>query len=307
MRIAVPDLVSNSYFPAVAAVELGHFKAEGVDAELQMISPIPRAMAALRDGEIDFVAGPAHATLAAFPDWQGAKVVAALAKQTFWLLVLRADLDVEPGDVQAVKGLRIGAAPGPEQAFRHLLTEAGINLVRDGVELGRVPGAEGHDVNFGVHAAGVLERGEIDGFWANAMGCEVAVQSGAGKVILDVRRGIGPVSATGYTFAALVTSDSHIDKSLDEVAGAVRAIVKVQKDLKADPSLATQVGQRLFPAQEAEMIAALVERDLPFYDPSIPETAVEAMNRFAQETGILSGPVPYDRVVGTQFSGIWSE
>jgi len=173
MRIAVPDLVSNSYFPAVAAVELGHFKAEGVDAELQMISPIPRAMAALRDGEIDFVAGPAHATLAAFPDWQGAKVVAALAKQTFWLLVLRADLDVEPGDVQAVKGLRIGAAPGPEQAFRHLLTEAGIDLVRDGVELGRVPGAEGHDVNFGVHAAGVLERGEIDGFWANLVLHEV--------------------------------------------------------------------------------------------------------------------------------------
>ena len=27
MRIAVPDLISNSYFPAVAAIELGYFKA----------------------------------------------------------------------------------------------------------------------------------------------------------------------------------------------------------------------------------------------------------------------------------------
>ena len=29
MRIAVPDLVSNSYFPAVAAIELGFFQAQG--------------------------------------------------------------------------------------------------------------------------------------------------------------------------------------------------------------------------------------------------------------------------------------
>jgi ABC-type nitrate/sulfonate/bicarbonate transport system substrate-binding protein len=37
MRIAVPDLISNSYFPAVAAVELGFFKAEGLDAELSLV------------------------------------------------------------------------------------------------------------------------------------------------------------------------------------------------------------------------------------------------------------------------------
>lgn len=34
MRIAVPDLISNSYFPAAAAAdELGFFKAEGLEAE----------------------------------------------------------------------------------------------------------------------------------------------------------------------------------------------------------------------------------------------------------------------------------
>ncbi len=306
MRIAVPDLISNSYFPAVAAIELGYFKAEGLDAELEMISPIPKAMSALRDGEVDFVAGPAHATLAAFPDWKGAKLVAALAKQTFWLLVVRADLEVEPGDVQGIKGLRIGAAPGPELAFRHLLSEAGIDPMRDGVELGPVPGADGPGVSFGVHAAGVLERGEIDGFWANAMGCEVAVRSGAGKVILDVRRGIGPTSATGYTFAALVTSDANVDKDPGTVAGAVRGIVNVQNALREDPSRATEVGLRLFPAAESEIIAALIERDVPFYDPSIPEDAVESMNRFAQATGLLSGPVPYDQVVATQFRDLWS-
>ncbi len=30
MKIAVPDLVTNSYFPAIAAVELGFFQQEGL-------------------------------------------------------------------------------------------------------------------------------------------------------------------------------------------------------------------------------------------------------------------------------------
>jgi NitT/TauT family transport system substrate-binding protein len=307
MRIAVPDLISNSYFPAVAAVELGFFKAEGLDAELEMLSPIPRAMAALRDNEIDFVAGPAHAALSAFPEWKGVKLAAALAKQTFWLLILRSDLGAKPGDVEAVKGLRIGAAPGPEAALRRLLIEAGIDFERDQVQLGPVPGAADPGVSFGVHAAKSLEEGIIDGFWANAMGSEVAVRSGAGQVILDVRRGIGPASAQNYTFAALVTSDTKIEKDPDDVAAAVRAIVKVQNALRDDPSIATAVGQRLFPPEEAEYLAALVERDLPFYDPSITEDAVEGLNRFARESGMQSGHVPYDQVVATQFSRLWTE
>ena len=48
MRIGVPDLISNSYFPAVAAGELGFFKAEGVDAELLHVYPMPKMMEALR-------------------------------------------------------------------------------------------------------------------------------------------------------------------------------------------------------------------------------------------------------------------
>ena len=37
MKIAIPDLVSNSYFPAIAAVDLGFFKEEGLDMELELI------------------------------------------------------------------------------------------------------------------------------------------------------------------------------------------------------------------------------------------------------------------------------
>ena len=306
MHIAVPDMVSNSYFPAIAAVDLGAFKAEGYDAEVELLFPVPKAMEALRDGEFDFVAGSAHATLTAFPDWQGAKLLVALADHMYWFLVLRSDLDAKRGELEAVKGLRIGAAPGPDDGLVALLKEAGIDPERDGVNIAPVPGVLGSDVSFGVHAARSLAEGVIDGFWANGMGTEVAVRSGAGTVVLDLRRGDGPPGARGYTFPALVTSDRKIAEAPDEVAAAVRAIVSVQKTLRAAPGRARLVGDKRFPLAEAEMITELIERDLPYYNPAISEAEVASMNRFAQGFGLLGADVPYERVVATQFQHLWA-
>ena len=307
MRIAVPDLVSNSYFPAVAAVELGFFREHGLDMELEMIFPVGRAMQALRDGGVDFVAGPAHATLSAFPGWQGAKLLAALSQHTFWVLVLRSSLNVQPGDVAAVRGLRIGAAPGPDAALRRLLAEAGIDPERDGVALAPVPGSGEPGVSFGVHATQALEDGAIDGFWANAMGAEVAVRSGVGKVVLDPRRDIGPPAARHYTFAALVTTDSLIEESSPTAEGAVRAVVAAQRALRADPTRAVEVGQRLFPPEEAALIEDLVRRDAPFYTAGISQDNVSSLNEFCRNTGRLSGNVSHEQVVATRFAQLWSE
>ena len=42
MKLAVPDMISNSYFPAEAAIELGFFREEGLDVALQMIFPVDK-------------------------------------------------------------------------------------------------------------------------------------------------------------------------------------------------------------------------------------------------------------------------
>ena len=307
MRIAVPDLVSNSYFPAVAAVELGFFQAQGIDAELEMVFPVGRAMQTLRDGEIDFVAGPAHAIASAFPGWRGAKLLAALSQHTFWLLVLRADLGVQPGDVEAVKGLRIGAAPGPDAALRRLLAEAGVDPERDSVTLGPVPGSGDVGVSFGVHAAEALRHGIVDGFWANAMGAEVAVRSGIGSVALDPRQGLGPPAARDFTFAALVATDRLIEKSPETAEGAVRAVVAAQKALHADPSIAADVGRRLFPPDEAALIEDLVRRDSDYYSAEISRGSVASLNDFCRNIDLPSGDVAYEQVVAHQFAHLWSE
>jgi ABC-type nitrate/sulfonate/bicarbonate transport system substrate-binding protein len=307
MRIAVPDLISNSYFPAIAAAELGFFKAEGIDIDkVELLFPVPKLMEALRDGSIDFVAGSAHATLMAFKDWTGAKLLAALAQHMYWLLVLRADIKAERGDVAAVKGLRIGAAPGVDLGLKRLLVEAGIDAARDRVDIAPVPGATGATVSFGLTAAKALEEGKIDGFWANAMGAEIAVRKGVGKIVLDVRRGLAPEASLHYTFPALVTTEARIQREPETAAAAVRALVSAQKALREDPRRATAIGRRVFPPSEAELIAQLIERDLPYYNATISQETVRKMNRFAIDMGLLSHDVAYEQVVATQFRGLWS-
>lgn len=305
LRIAVPDLVSNSYFPIIAAVELGFFKSEGFDASVELLFPVPKTFAALRDGQLDFVVGSAHATLLAFPDWQGAKLLCAIGKHTYWFLVIRSDLKPKRGDLSIVKGLRIGAAPGVDFSLRRMLIEAGIDPVENNVQIMPIPGAAGPNVSFGLSAAKALEEGTLDGFWANGMGCEVAVRRGVGTMVLDVRRGDGPVPARHYTFSALVATDQRIKDKPETVTAAIRAVMKAHKALKEDTDLATVVGQKRFPPSEAELIAELIRRDLPYYDPTISEEAVVNMNNFAQNIGLLSGPAPYERVVATEFSHLW--
>jgi len=306
MKIAVPDLVSNSYFPALAALQLGHFRDEGLDLQLEHIFPINKSCEALRDGAVDFVAGSAHAPLAAFPNWQGAKLLAALAQGMYWLLVVRPDLDAARGDIQAVRGLRIAAAPFVELGLRAMLSEVGIDPDSD-VSIGLPEGRVKPGVSFGVAAAEALADGEVDAFWANGMGAETAMRKGAGKILIDIRRGDEPKKAFDYTMPSLITTDALIERDPEAAAAAVRAIVRTQRALKSDVDLATRVGKDLFPPDKVDLIAGVVRRDLPYYDATVREDFVLGMNEFMTGLGWLDGPVPYEQVVAVEFNGLWME
>lgn len=306
LRIAIPDLVSNSYFPVIAAVELGFFKEEGLDMSLEVVFPVPQSFAAMRDGDVEFVATSAHGSLWAFPRWQGARVLCALSQGMYWFLVVRQDLDIERGDLQALSGLRLAAAPGVDVGLLMLLEEAGIDLQEQNIQVGLPPGGVPPGLSFGVAAAQAMIRGEVDGVWANGMAAELAIESGIARCVIDVRRGDGPPAAFHYTTPALTTTQRFLDKHPEECRAAVRAIVKVQQALNQNPSLATTVGKRLFPEKEAGLIRRLIERDLPYYQAGISAELVTGMNAFAARAGLLQGePVAYEDIVAMQCRSCW--
>ncbi|WP_428486481.1 ABC transporter substrate-binding protein [Rhodopila sp.] len=305
MKLAVPDMISPSYFPALAAVELGFFQREGLDVTHDLRAPANRCYEDLRDGHVDFVGASAHAALAAFPDWQGVKLLCAQGQGMYWFLVMRTDLGAARGDLSVVRGRRIAAAPWVEMGLRRMLMAAGIDPLADKVDIAPLPGSVALKVNTGVTVAEALADQRIDGFWANGMGAEIAVRRGVGTVVIDTRRGDGPPGCFDYTAATVATTDRLIAAAPQAAAGAIRAIVATQAALRQDPSLATQVGRKLFPPLQAELIAELVARDAPYYDPSLSEPFVSAMNRFARDLGVLSAEVPYQQVVATRFSHLW--
>jgi ABC-type nitrate/sulfonate/bicarbonate transport system substrate-binding protein len=296
MKVAIPDLISPSYFPAIAAVELGCFKQEGIDATLELLYPVTKTYEDLRDGKLDFVGGAAHAALYAFKDWQGGKLLCALAQHMYWFLVVKKSLQAKRRDLSCVKGQRIGAAPGPVDGLKRMLVAAGIDPEKD-VRIGPVPGfSVGQTASFGLLAAQALEEGKIDGFWANGMGAEVAVTSGIGTLVLDARRD-GSDEVKGYTFPALVASESLLRATPEAGRAAIRAVKAAQHILKNNPARAAEVGKRLFPPAEAELIAELIRRDAPYYDAAISPRTVESMNRFARDLKLLSRPAAYEEVV----------
>src|SRR5207247_11437170 len=114
------------------------------------------------------------------------------------------------------------------------------------VNISPVPATAG--MSCGLAAASALEKGAVDGFWANGMAAEIALRGGFGTLVIDARRGDGPKNAQHYTFPALVTTQKWIDESPEKVAAAVRAVVAAQTGLKRDPSLAATAAKRHFPA-----------------------------------------------------------
>lgn len=277
---------------------------EGLDVELELMFPVTDAAVALRDGEIDFLAGAAHAPLYADPGWSDVRLLAALARNMYWFLVVRSDLDVERGALSSLRNVRIGAAPGPDLGLRHLFQVEGVDTEAAGITIAPVPGTDAASISFGVTAAQALEEGRIDAFWANGMGTEVAVRKGIGRVVLDARRDGG--RGTLFTFPALMAARRTIDGSPDAAAAAVRGVMRAQRKLRADLGLATKVGRALFPDMEAELIAGLIERDLAYYDPAITPEMAAGLAGFGRDSGLTDHDLGYDQLVSGDARRLWA-
>jgi NitT/TauT family transport system substrate-binding protein len=257
---------------------------------------------------VDFIGGPAYVATRAFPAWKGVKLLCALSQYSYWFLAVRSTLDIKRGDIAALKGLRLSAAPPwPEMSLRYMLADAGIDLERDNVRIVPPPppyGDKGFMARNGVDA---IIQGTADAYWGNGMRVALGESLGLAKMHLDLRRGDGPPGARYYNFPALTARASLVDEQPQVAAGAIRAIVKAQKALQANPAISTDIGRRLFPADEAELIAGLIARDAPFYQAEITHEAMDGLMKFATSCGLVRERVPYGDLVATRLSHLWRE
>ena len=96
-----------------------------------------------------------------------------------------------------------------------------------------------------------------------------------------------------------MTTRRLAEEQPDVAAAAVRALVRAQDALREDPSLATKVATGLFPDMETGLIAGIIERDLPFYEPAISPAALAGLRSFAEWAALPGARTDIDTAVAT--------
>ena len=140
------------------------------------------------------------------------------------------------------------------------------------------------------------------------MGAEVAVRSGAGTIVLDIRRGDGPKACFNYTMASIATTHRLIKRE-PEIAATIRAIVKTQAALRADPGFACDCGrtEKFSTRRGRTHRRTRRARYAAFTTRRFPREFVSGINQFsrdaghpAQATRVMTRSLPHS------FSHLWT-
>jgi sulfonate transport system substrate-binding protein len=102
-----------------------------------------------------------------------------------------------------------------------------------------------------------------------------------------------------------MTSTRTIRDHPDSIGAALRALARAQRELRADLSLATKVGEKLFPAMEAGLIAELIGRDLDYYTPAIADEALTGLAEFAAGAGLVATAPKPEQLVDPAARQLW--
>ena len=176
MKLAVPDLISNSYFPALAAPSLGSSSARGSRGlRSNGSSRSSRPMRHCAMAKSISSAAPRIRRLRRFPTGR-CQILGAQAQGMYWFLVMRCRSWHAARRPRALKGRRIGAAPWVGLGLRRLLARRGIDPERDRVRSARCPGRSAPRQlrsHRGGGAGGGQDR-RVLGQWHGGRSCGVA-------------------------------------------------------------------------------------------------------------------------------------
>ena len=196
-------LDSPSYFVATAAAELGFFKEEGVDIELEHAFGGKTGPERLRDGVLHFFAGPAYSATRAMPGWRGARIFAHCRNIHIGSWRCAPTSTSSDGDLNVLKGC------GSRPRWKRRCLACAIcwprqyrPRPRQGQHCRDARGQE-RTVARTRAAPTSLTQGIADAFWGNGMRVAIAEKLGVGKLYLDLRRGDGAAGRSWYNFAAL--------------------------------------------------------------------------------------------------------
>jgi NitT/TauT family transport system substrate-binding protein len=229
VRIAVGGQNQMVYLPTTLAQQLGFYREEGIDAELQDFAGGAKALQALVGGSADVVSGFYDHTIQMAAE--GRALVAFVAMLRFpGMILVTSPHRPEITKIEDLKGRIAGvttAGSSSQMMLTSMLNRHGISA--DAVSITAIGSA--------ATAVAAMEHGKVDAaMMADPAFTLVARRNPAARVLADLRTASGVNDAFGtssYPGAVLYSSDDWIRANRDTTARLARAIVRTLEWMQA--------------------------------------------------------------------------
>ena len=162
--------------------------------------------------------------------------------------------------LEAIKGLKVGVAPGPPVRLRVLFDSVGLDADTD-IEMVIIPGPDQN---------AAFEDGSIDALYAHTPFLETALVNQDAVILVNQSAGEVP-GLNDRQGHSLVATRSFISDRRDDIVAMTRAVARAQKLIHNDEAA---VVQALLDSGIPGLERTLVETIVAIYAPAIPDSPV---------------------------------
>ena len=277
IRVVIPTNDNLQFMSFWTALGAGFFDDEGLDVQL-VFPPMPdRAGQFMLEGRADVALLPPPMYLPLIEDSEPIVIFANLLANDQINLIVRQDFATEHNlstdlplkdRLEAIRGMRVGVAPGPPTRLRVLFDSVGLDADSD-IEMVIVHGPEQNQA-FG--------EGSVDSLYAHTPYLERALVQQDAVVLVNQSAGEVP-ELTNRQSHSLVAARSFATANREDLVALTRAVGRAQQLIRTDQSAAVEA---LLESGVPGLDRTLVETIVDLYAPAIPESpevSIEGIER----------------------------
>ena len=277
IRVVIPTNNNLQFMSFWIALGAGFFDDEGLAVQT-VFPPMPdRAGQFLLEGQVDVAILPPPMYLPLIEQEEPILVFANLIENDQINLIVRQDFATEHNlstdlplkdRLEAIRGMRVGVAPGPPTRLRVLFDSVGLDADSD-IEMVIVHGAEQNQA-FGDKS--------VDALYSHTPYLEQALVRQGAVVLVNQSAGEVP-ELTNRQSHSLVTARSFTTSNREDLVAMTRAVRRAQELIHTDQNAAVEA---LLESGVPGLDRTLVETIVDIYAPAIPESpevSIEGIER----------------------------
>ncbi len=284
----------------LAAKELGYFQAEGVDVELLQFQGGSEVTAAMLGRSIDIQTTTTDRPILLAEKGQKTKNLVSIIDRVAQTVIVRNDENVAYGDLKGLKGKKLGITTpgsGTDVYLRYYLKTAGLDPDKDVSIIG---------VGTPANMIAALQSKQVDGLNAIEPAASQALDvMKIAKPVLDVAKD-GPGIFKAMPFLSLSATSQWIDSHPELAKKVIRAQVKANNDMRADPQKVVPVAKKYFEKIDPALAETILKKQSPYWVSVITPDEIKAAVQVNREVGLVTKDVTYeDVVVGQPMRDLW--